>query len=53
MSALHEQAIADAHGSTVAVLLKPLTKAFDSILERRLLPIRSITAQVRYFVCSE
>lgn len=31
----------------MSALLRPITKAFDSILERRLLPIRSITAQVR------
>ncbi|PSC74456.1 transformation transcription domain-associated -like [Micractinium conductrix] len=37
--------IATARSTTVSDLLKPIMKAFDSILERRLLPIRSITAQ--------
>mgnify|MGYP001810958907 CR=1 FL=1 len=41
------QEIATARSTTVSDLLKPIMKAFDSILERRLLPIRSITAQAR------
>lgn len=40
------QAIAEARRTTVHEMLKPITKAFESILERRLLPIRSIAAQV-------
>lgn len=40
------QVIADGRGSSVASLLKPITRALDSILDRRLQPIRSITAQV-------
>lgn len=40
------QAIASSRSSTMAELLKPIMKAFDNVLERRLLPIRSISAQV-------
>ena len=40
------QAISNARATSVATLLKPIVKALDSILDRRLLPIRSITAQV-------
>lgn len=40
------QAIADAQSCTIADLLKPIAKVLDSILDRRLQPVRSITAQV-------
>lgn len=39
------QALADLRSASVAALLKPITKALDGILDRRLLPIRSITTQ--------
>ncbi|KAL4439666.1 hypothetical protein ABPG75_002667 [Micractinium tetrahymenae] len=42
------QTIANSRGSTMAELLKPIMKAFDSILERRLLPIRSINTQANH-----
>lgn len=45
------QAIAKSRGTSTAELLRPIIQAFDSILERRLLPIRSITAQVRTRRC--
>jgi hypothetical protein len=41
------QVIANARGATVPDLLKPVMKAFENILDRRMLPIRSITSQVR------
>lgn len=44
----HLQAIAASRDTSVAELLKPITKASDNILDRRLLPIRSITAQVEW-----
>lgn len=40
------QAIASSRGVAITALLKPIKKALDSILDRRLLPIRSIAAQV-------
>jgi len=40
------QEIATSRAMAIPELLKPITKAFDNVLERRLLPIRSITAQV-------
>ncbi|KAL4854024.1 Transcription-associated protein 1 [Chlorella vulgaris] len=42
------QAIAKSRGTSTAELLRPIIQAFDSILERRLLPIRSITAQANH-----
>ncbi|PRW20721.1 phosphotransferase inositol or phosphatidylinositol kinase [Chlorella sorokiniana] len=42
------QAIADGRSCTVATLLKPISKALDSILDRRLQPIRSIAAQTNH-----
>jgi hypothetical protein len=41
------QVIANTQGAAVPDLLKTVLKAFDNILDRRLLPIRSITGQVR------
>ena len=41
------QVIANTQGAAVPDLLKSVLKAFDNILDRRLLPIRSITGQVR------
>lgn len=40
------QRIAESSSMTMVDLLKPIMKAFDNVLERRFLPIRSISAQV-------